>query len=339
MYLSGRGICDPPASEIRGAIVYSDEIGVHCELDQVYLAVDRAGARGLINLVAVGNAGMTCYFHNTWDPEKHNDRDMFVAAVSLVGMDAGTVHAWKASTLRGSISPPHDREMQNTFESWPWTFVFRILAPLLSAYVGAISCTELARLLNIFLEQRNQHQTSGSLDSVRMVTFLIVILETPIMFGCTFHMIVGGGGPYVLPWIGLWIFVFLFSGTSVATTLLTAILMHEETRCAQGLPRRSLATQYRVAIPLIFLLFVGWDIFTVINIVFAVTGLNFFAVSNFVVFVLVLIQAFSAACFVIQARAFKRVLNKVKSGYEGIGTPFAQPADSNVRIYFCMNPE
>ena len=84
VYLGASEICSPVESRVRGKIVFSDQSGAPCRLDDIYIALDKAGALSFVYLGLTNTPGFLCYLHHTWDPYKYSHRQMQMVLVGLL---------------------------------------------------------------------------------------------------------------------------------------------------------------------------------------------------------------------------------------------------------------
>ena len=162
--------------------------------------------------------------------------------------------------MRASIGPPHNRDYQRLFQSLLWTLLMRVLLPSCAFHTALLALFEIRRVYVLKHNRRKNVQQSMSLGSLRLIHQITVWLEAPSMILIGLELIFGAFGPYALPYDIHVASYFMFNGLSVATTLLLAILIREETRAAGGLPRRHIFEHYRFTVVLICVVFLGWDI-------------------------------------------------------------------------------
>ena len=122
-------------------------------------------------------------------------------------------------------------------------------------------------------------------------------------------LVAGQYGPFWLPQTFFHCGLFLFSGTSVFTTFLVALLIREETRAASHLcDRRDMLMHNRIKLSLAFILCVGFD--GLIILIGAFPQIRSIAESPLgVLFAgLIIGQGFSSVFFVLQASSLRSFL-------------------------------
>mmetsp|Transcript_54744 Transcript_54744/g.124673 ORF Transcript_54744/g.124673 Transcript_54744/m.124673 type:complete len:489 (+) Transcript_54744:250-1716(+) len=263
VYLEASDICFPDPLLVQGKIVFSDRTDAPCHAGDIYLALDDAGAQAFVFL-HIYRPGYLCNIHYNWDPAKYSQRRMMMVAVGID--DIGDLPHWKSTSMkrmRASILSPHNRDYQRLFRSLLWTIFMRVVLPVFAFHTALLALFEIGRvhqIMRVRKNRRNNIHASTPLESVRVIHLIIVWLEAPSMIIIGLEMIFGAFGPLMLPYSLHFALYFQFNGLSVATTVLLAILMREETRAARCLPRRHILGHYRFTVVLLFVLFLGSDI-------------------------------------------------------------------------------
>ena len=212
--------------------------------------------------------------------------------------------------MRASIYPPHNSEFETLFQSLAWTIVFRVLSPLAAFHTCIVAVYEVVRLTQYFWVQRRLARASLPVESIRTAELLIVVIEAPIMFFIGTILVFGEYGPNMLPYTVHRVGFFLFTGASVVTTLIVALLMREEARGVMGLPRRHLFGHLRLTVTSITLFFLGCDCFYAATVISGKEWNNATLVLLIGYVIFFVTQGGAAIYFFVQARAFGFALFK-----------------------------
>mmetsp|Transcript_68867 Transcript_68867/g.155791 ORF Transcript_68867/g.155791 Transcript_68867/m.155791 type:complete len:560 (-) Transcript_68867:507-2186(-) len=304
-YLTGADICDPPESAVHGKVVFTDGKHATCPLSQAYDALDKLGALALVSLSRTYRPGLACYLHYTWDPETYALRSMLFVDVSHFAVDADT---WKATLMSGVevslLAPPHDRDTYVLYNSIPWLILMRVLLPVAALWTVIDAAIEMAQLYNHFRAKRNVQPELTRIESIRIVKLIIVAVEVPCCLYLGIAHVFGQYGPTYLPFNVHRVCHYGFTGVSVATTLLIALLIRDDSMALKHLhPNRHVLDHYRGSVVVIIVLLFGFDVFYVIN----VSTFNVWRFSAATIFcsisAFILIQLGAAIYFFVQARA------------------------------------
>mmetsp|Transcript_64941 Transcript_64941/g.146496 ORF Transcript_64941/g.146496 Transcript_64941/m.146496 type:complete len:460 (-) Transcript_64941:104-1483(-) len=208
---------------------------------------------------------MLSFMHFTWNPNKHSNRMMIVDVSSF---DIGDIGRWSASlaNARVSMTPPHIKIFQVTFSSVLWKILMQVFVPIAALYTCGVATLEIVRLCKILGPGRHLTRISPTAFSTKLVSLIIVVIEAPCMLLIGVLMACGQFGNMMLPFHIHFAGYLLFTGMSVVTTILVAILMREEWRASKGFRRRNVIDHWKFIIVLVLMVFGGWDLYNISSI-------------------------------------------------------------------------
>lgn len=224
-FLSGNEVCSPSRT-LQGLIVISPLRDLDCDLGDAYDSLNAAQAKAFITLEPWNPPGWST-FHRPLTEK----RECTMAMVSITEWPSDSV-TWTDKNLAVLISPPFDTTVANEY-ALPWTITIKGFAAAWSFLVSAESAVEMTQLY-----------LSGRLDK-SWIAFFIFAIEAPTMFIIGVALALGHGGPYVLPYVFYTPFIDLLSGWSVASTMLLALFLSQQSsHFRSGLPQQGLWSKH-----------------------------------------------------------------------------------------------
>eukprot|EP00614_Pseudopedinella_elastica_P005351 CAMPEP_0172602688 /NCGR_PEP_ID=MMETSP1068-20121228/22864_1 /TAXON_ID=35684 /ORGANISM="Pseudopedinella elastica, Strain CCMP716" /LENGTH=486 /DNA_ID=CAMNT_0013404127 /DNA_START=84 /DNA_END=1541 /DNA_ORIENTATION=- len=253
-------------ARVKGKVVVSIPL-ISCKYSKIYRVLDSAGALAYVTLRFYYPSGLLTFWHDSWSTTEFDDRLTMMLDVSIGDVGEKLVKEWETTSMQGwrvQISPPYNRVYQKCFESPTWTLLMRSLLPAAAFYTSATAVLEFARLRKVLSEKDNSGNLlparAAARRSMRITGLSIVTIEAPAMFCIGILLVLGQYGKMVLPARYHYFGYFLFSGISVVTTLMLALVVREEARMSKGKLGRDMIVKYRYAFVVIALVFVAWDI-------------------------------------------------------------------------------
>ena len=289
-----------------------------CEFDKAFGKFENAGALAYVRIMFYsGSPGLLTFHHNTWSTSKHRDASMTALEVTMGDIGAQVITSWETSRMQGwqvTIKPQHVRLYQDAFESISWLLSMRIFLPLAAFYACAEACFEFRRIRKL-LSKPSPDTNYAPLRrtaqrSMRMIGLAIVSIEAPSLLCVGLLLAFGHYGPTALPAVAHWgLFFFLFSGLSVASTVLLALLIREEALASQGFPGHDLFAHYRLSLSAVFVTCFGWEVASAYAAAYGVNnGISVELIWGIVSLGLLAIQASAGVYFLVQAGAFAKCL-------------------------------
>ena len=239
----------------------------------------------------------------------------FQVDISRYHVGSADLEYWKRSRLEGSvatIAPPHSTHFQDMFDSVLWLVCMQIFLPAAALYTSGMAISELIRLCHVMKEisrSGNARTRNPVKETVQKISLIFFVLEAPCVLAIGILLAAGQYGPFWLPQTFFHCGFFLFSGTSVFTTFLVALLVREEARAASHLcDRRDMLMHNRIKLSLAFILSVGFDGSVILIAVFPQIRSVAESLLGILFAGLIIGQGFSSVFFVLQASFLRSVL-------------------------------
>lgn len=284
IFLTGDVLCHATPSEmtelVRWRVVFSDKRQASCTISEIYDAVAGGDARALV-IIGTWSPGLYCYVHSHWDTSHFLDKSTIMVDTSLKAVGKKTLAQWTATGMVGFnvtwLGWPHNKDYQGSFESPQWLILMRLVLPLAALATCVVAVLEIAQLRNALRAGAQLRLRLGApggalaseellfgisaLQSKQAVSMLVMVVAVPGMVSVAAFCALGFLGPMTLPPIYFSVGSFFFAFLVAVSTLLVALLVHEETRLASGMARRNVLRRSFCSIVCIFVTFWVFDIF------------------------------------------------------------------------------
>lgn len=258
VFLSGSNLCSPRPLSLNGVIVFTTREGSPCELGDLYLALNSAGAVGLVLMGPWRVPGQLTFRHSTW-----NKNALRSCKLQMVDMYIGDmeVSAWQQATpgLIVRLGPPHLETYQSTLTSPGIVFLMRILVPLASFVSAAFAAAEVVQ--HLFHRGSSQSSYSAGRSELRTTALFVstVMGVSVFLLGCLFAS--GMWTTFDLPVMFYFFFWTMLDASSCCATLTLVLFMREEARAMrESLPRRSIWVHFKNSLRVAFLLLLSSDV-------------------------------------------------------------------------------
>ena len=263
--MEGESLCNPTHDIVSGKIVIANfEVGaeIHCWPFEAAKACSRLGAVAFVVTSFYSPPGLASNIHWTMHPESENTGIPFVG-ISAVDVGDAELEVWRNSLMEGmtaTLGPPYVRVYWDLFTSPLWVIVYQIFIPGCSLLVTCESVAEIRRRAQVHLFSANLQE--GQLNKSFVTAPLAVcIVEAISSFVIAVLFIFGEYGPLYLPYAYHYFFLSLLAGSSFFTTILIALILHEQSKFLKGLPsRKDVMVFHRKTIAVCAVICIGSDI-------------------------------------------------------------------------------
>ena len=251
--LTPEELCDPSKRSIRieGKIVISDRSERPCLLGSVYEELSASGAKAFANTVGWDPPGLFAFRHETWNPCEFCDHKMVMVAVS--DPERELVALGSSTEIDLFIGPPHNDDYEKGYTSVYWLIFIQVFLPACCFYTSALGLNEAKREIS---------SSGAARVNMSLTRLVICVIDGSANFIGGVVLCLGHPGPtYLLPDRVHVAMQRLFVGGSTFTTFALALFLREEARHMQTrLSRRSIWTQHRKLLSLVFAIGVGFDL-------------------------------------------------------------------------------
>jgi len=313
VYLEGDNLCSPARDLVAGKIVLANlKVGaeINCWPTDAAETCAKYGAAAFVKILSYP-PGLFSNMHFTFNPSAES---IGIPYGSIAAADVGNVELelWQSTTMDGMVAtlgPPYNHEYSDLFKSPLWLVVFQVALPAFALLVLCESIVEIRRRLGMHSQDNSLKRQQGLPNDRKMLSsapLLICIIEGLSCASIGVILILGQFGPFYLPFNYHYFYLFLLTGSSFFTTLISALILHEKSKFILGLPSwNDIAAHYPKTIIACAMLCIGPDI---------VIGVTFIdpraAYGNFTSFygIYGVGQIVVAIYFLVQARAFYQPL-------------------------------
>ena len=223
VFMNGPDVCNADPSALSGFIVTSDFMNSPCTRYDVYGKFSRAGVRAL---VAIDNTalplGMRSHVYDSWDRNAHTRSSMtMVEAADMPIPDDGDLYM--------EISPPHDTEFADLYDSWLWLLFNQVLLPLLALWAAMVAFGE-TRRQQLISAKGSASPVATAPTSNRHIapTKIMCILEGASMLCTSVLMACGMYGPHVLRFQFFGLFFTMLQGCQTFACFVLVSIVQEK---------------------------------------------------------------------------------------------------------------
>ena len=265
--IEGKSLCNPTSDLVSRKIVIANfEVGAEILCWPIEAAKECAklGAVAFVVTSIYSPPGLVSNIHWTMDPESESTDIPFVG---ITAADVGDVELelWRDSMMDGmtaTIGPPYIRVYWDLFTSPLWIVVFQIFLPGCALLVTCESVAEIRR-------RTRAHIYAATLQNGQIINWksfvtapvAVCMVEAISSFIIATLFAFGEYGPLYLPYAYHYFFLSLLSGSSFFTTILIALILHEQSKFLRGQPsRKDVMVFYRKTIASCALICIGSDL-------------------------------------------------------------------------------
>ena len=313
VFLEGDNLCSPTRGLVDGKVVLANlKVGakVNCWPTDAATACAQYDAVAFVNILS-HPPGLFSNMHFTFNPDAES---IGIPYGSIAAADVGNdeLDLWRSTNMNYvvvTLGPPYDYEYTDLFKSPLWLAVFQIALPAFALLVLSESIVEIRRRIGMHLQNNSLKRQQGLPNDRKMLSsapLLICIIEAISCAAIGAILALGQFGPFYLPFNYHYFFLFLLTGSSFFSTLISALILHEKSKFVVELPTcNDISAHYQKTIIACGVLCIGPDI---------VIGFTFIdprtAYGNFTSFygIYGIGQIIVAIYFLVQARGFYKPL-------------------------------
>jgi hypothetical protein len=255
-------MADLNTTGMRGRFVITRGVFIGCDINEAYTRLEKAGAAALAVQTFTATPGIYSFAKADWvgrptgkmpfvDVQAHFDTE---------GCSIRLDSCWNWVDLE----EPHNRQYQDTFTSWTWTLVLRVGIPMVSFYSALLGAKTVYTRRHVRVSRSSKTTRSRR----RPIGFTIGLIEMVTSMTITVNFALGHTGPMLMPFRCHVAFFLLFSGSSLFSMVLLALLAREKTRTLNNLIERDVWVEYFWTLFFCGLIFVGCDVLNIMFFVF-----------------------------------------------------------------------